>query len=456
MPHLLAIVPYYIPFPGGAELSTHERLRRLARAGFSVEVLIAPMPHHLAGQLATPTSVDGVGIARPKIQQHFFTLLQDRIMAVDLIFYSRANLLRVLYDTAIDVSLWPVRHKLVYFVHDLDPRDYYSGRIIVANSNKTLEAMPKDPECHTGLLKPLVTVPVPPQYSRRFVTMVNPTYVKGGDVFLELAKALPAVPFLAQLGSGNPVPGLSSNRSISIQRPVTDMLEVYARTSILLVPSRREPFGRVAVEGALAGCLVLVHRIDGLTEVPLPEWSFMDTLDVDDWAMRISGLLNEDDRAIQERRQETIEISKTYDPGWDSFASSLDHLLSEASRGPHRHTATASLTGGSHIREVSAIFLDYLPERVRQRPYLLPKISGRYKFIVINSESRAWVVEIRHNSFSVQECDEDADCTLTISAADLIRVVRGESCLEYLSSRWGRMHITGDATALARLSVLFR
>jgi glycosyltransferase involved in cell wall biosynthesis len=107
-----------------------------------------------------------------------------------------------------------------------------------------------------------------------FVTMINPVPVKGVDTFLAVAEALPQQRFLLveswKLGADALAAlhgRLARLPNVQFMHRVADVGEVYARTRLLLVPSRwEEAFGRVVIEAQSCGIPVLASRRGGLPE----------------------------------------------------------------------------------------------------------------------------------------------------------------------------------------------
>lgn len=107
-------------------------------------------------------------------------------------------------------------------------------------------------------------------YNNLYITIINPSGVKGIDIFLQVAKRLPELSFAA-------VPTWSTNKedleklktcsNITILESNDDVNVIYAKTKILLVPSLwGESFGQVVVEAMLRGIPVIASRIGGLPE----------------------------------------------------------------------------------------------------------------------------------------------------------------------------------------------
>jgi glycosyltransferase involved in cell wall biosynthesis len=107
-----------------------------------------------------------------------------------------------------------------------------------------------------------------------FVTFVNPIEIKGVRVAVEIARRLSARRFL--FVEGIPLNGPDRARlgariaelgNVTFVGPQRDMRSVYARTSVLMVPSQwEEPFGRVVLEAQVNGIPVIAHDIGGLPE----------------------------------------------------------------------------------------------------------------------------------------------------------------------------------------------
>lgn len=136
--------------------------------------------------------------------------------------------------------------------------------------------------------------------TRRYVTLINPTSLKGVDVALAVARLLPECRFLfveswhLQAGERAELQRRIGELSNVELRPQTDdMANVYARTAVLFVPSQwEEAFGRVVVEAAANGIPAVASRIGGLPEATGDGGVLLDSTEQPErWARAIARLL---------------------------------------------------------------------------------------------------------------------------------------------------------------------
>ena len=106
-----------------------------------------------------------------------------------------------------------------------------------------------------------------------FITMINPSMVKGITIFSALARRFPQGRFGALVGWATTKAdrrSLAQIPNVEVWEPVGAIEDVLAKTSILLIPSLyREGFGLVAVEAMLWGIPVLASDYGGLQDASL-------------------------------------------------------------------------------------------------------------------------------------------------------------------------------------------
>ena len=132
------------------------------------------------------------------------------------------------------------------------------------------------------------------------VTLLNLSRRKGGDVFARIAAAMPDVPFLGVSGhycAQVLAPGVAN---IAYEPNARDVRDVLQRTRVLLVPSRYETYGQVAVEAMASGIPLVCAPTNGLTEACGEAALYAEPEDVEQWAAHVRRLL--DDGAFYEAR----------------------------------------------------------------------------------------------------------------------------------------------------------
>lgn len=98
------------------------------------------------------------------------------------------------------------------------------------------------------------------------VTLLNLCEAKGGKTFWRLAGERPDLTFLGVEGAYHiqePAPDLPN---VIVEENTPDVLHVYERTRVLVVPSRYESWGQVAVEAMASGIPVIAANTPGLRE----------------------------------------------------------------------------------------------------------------------------------------------------------------------------------------------
>lgn len=260
---IVARVNLSVPWHGaGAETYLHSLLRELARRGHDVEVWARGAPRDAV--------VDDVPIyralhraIRPGVVDVVITHLDDTHDAQALARSIDAPLVGIMHNH---------RQATIYgHAHD------HVTRLLVFNSQWTREATrplwegaavvfhpPVDPSDYAvdDLVKRETTV-------ARQVTLVNLQAAKGADVFYELARRLPGVPFVGVVGGYGQqvIRTAEANVRILDHVPPDAMRDrVYTRTKVLLMPSDYESFGRCAIEAAWAGVPTIAHPTGGLVE----------------------------------------------------------------------------------------------------------------------------------------------------------------------------------------------
>lgn len=124
------------------------------------------------------------------------------------------------------------------------------------------------------------------------ITLTNCFAAKGGNILIELARAMPKRKFIGIMGYGNQIIGTEKN--IKYIENTSDIKSIYAQSRIVIMPSEYESFGRVAIEASASGIPVIVNDTPGLRESLEYAGVFIKSLsDIDEWVKAIKKLDNE-------------------------------------------------------------------------------------------------------------------------------------------------------------------
>jgi glycosyltransferase involved in cell wall biosynthesis len=261
-----AYLPRYLTgWAAGSEITAHALLKPLVAAGHEVHAV-------LGDQAGEEYVLDGVQV-HPTVDKRRDILA--RVPVSDLIIvqqetYRRGHLLAHKY-----------RRASASFVHSrLTSRQY--GDLTVYNTQVLADEF-------AGARDYVVVHPAvdPDDYhveeTGDAITLVNLNADKGAEVFYALAKRFPQQRFLGVRGAyGKQLECELPN--VEIMGPTADMREVYAQTRVLLMPSKHESYGRVAVEAAASGIPSIVSDLPGLREAMGDGATYVSSLDVEDWA----------------------------------------------------------------------------------------------------------------------------------------------------------------------------
>lgn len=156
-----------------------------------------------------------------------------------------------------------------------------------------------------------------PDGMRRYVTLINVNEEKGGQILVNLAKAMPHVEFLGIKGAyGEQVIASPCPQNLRYENTTLNIKHVYARTKILIMPSRIETWGRTAIEAASSGIPVIANTTEGLMESLGSAGIFAKRDKLDEWITTINELLTNTElyeKTSKECKQRAIELEPTAD-----------------------------------------------------------------------------------------------------------------------------------------------
>ncbi len=211
--------------------------------------------------------------------------------------------------------------------------------------------------------------PFPPlgSWDNLYVTMINPSNIKGLPIFLELARRFREVMFAA-------VPTWATNAAdrsacallpnVTLLQPSENIDEIFKQTRILLVPSLwGEAFGLVVVEAMLRGIPVLASNVGGLIEAKLGV----------DYSLPVHRI-----ETYEKRRDENrLPIPVIPDQNVDAWDATLRNLLNDEAEF-YRLSEDSSKAATDYVLGLSIFPMEqYLKDLSQRRPSVTVAAQGQ-------------------------------------------------------------------------------
>jgi glycosyltransferase involved in cell wall biosynthesis len=286
----------------GAEYMLHNIVKHLQGKGHKVRVLLHQANHY---KITNNYTWDGVDVFPPNAN-----LIEGMFRWADAVF------------THLDYTRWTIhtaklyRKPVFHLIHNSHPYpeiiDAEHQQHIIYNSEWLKDLLQyKFPNF----------VITPPIDYRNYdigastgdkITLINLNKNKGGEIFYEIAKALPNKQFLGVQGSYDSQ--LVQNLHNVTYIPNTpDIMIVYRQTRILLMPSEYESWGMVATEAMCSGIPVICTETPGLKENCGKAGIYVkDRNNIKAWVKAITELDDEKNYAAASRKAKAR--SREHDP----------------------------------------------------------------------------------------------------------------------------------------------
>lgn len=276
----------------GGETSLHAALAHLVRQGHECRVLV--------GQETEVPSYELDGI-------HVLTcdsIVAERSQPFDHFPWADVIVTQLTCSQRAGIVAGMLRKPLIQYMHNDHPRmvsmlDKYAWAGLY-NTRWVREAVRSADVFTPGpVLHPVVD---PELYATKrtraakYVTLVNLSkggdglYDKGHQTFFDLARRNPEVPFLAVRGAYGEQ-AYEDLPNVTYLDHQSDMRQVYRQTKLLVVPSKYESFGRVAVEAAASGIPSICTPTDGTIEAMGGAAVYANYGDYDAWDKQLKRLL---------------------------------------------------------------------------------------------------------------------------------------------------------------------
>lgn len=286
MPTIVAYIHAYVPeHNAGAETTMHDLLKCLVKAGWEAVVVIKPPLSGVGSiDLIQDYVIDGVHVVQSRSKKTLLHYVARADITISHLECSeRTHLMSNDYKI-------PTIH-LVHNTHRLTQRWMQHSDALLINTKWISEF-----EGFKTFDKPKLVInpPVnPDEYKTKHgksITLVNLWEDKGAEIFYEMAKRFPQLPFLGVKG-GYGVQEIRELSNVTILEHTKDMREVYGQTKVILMPSKYESFGRVAVEALASGIPTIAEPTPGLSEALGSAGIFADRESPDMWESALRDVL---------------------------------------------------------------------------------------------------------------------------------------------------------------------
>jgi glycosyltransferase involved in cell wall biosynthesis len=290
----------------GSEISAYETIKYLRSRGHNISIFVNNWK---------VSEYDGFKIYKYSISDSF---CKSEIQNADLVFFQMG------YDPKNMELLKGRSNEVFVFTHLIEKQPWLLEQkmsfpvTVVYNSHMTQDIMPTlhtnmrmIPYVDTNKFKGLRQQTI----QNDVVCLINCNKNKGGDMLVSLAKKMPDVQFMGVKGGYSSQVVVSNLQNITYIENQKDMIIVFKKIGILIMPSKEETWGRTAVEAMSSGVPVIHSESPGLVECVGGAGIMCMHDDEDAWANAIRKLIS--DRAYREmlrqygfKRVEEIEIEQ--------------------------------------------------------------------------------------------------------------------------------------------------
>jgi glycosyltransferase involved in cell wall biosynthesis len=152
-----------------------------------------------------------------------------------------------------------------------------------------------------------------PKKEAKYVTLSNVNENKGGNLLIQLAKAMPEQEFLGIIGGYRKQIIDKTLPNLRYIEHTTQIKDIYARTWVMIMPSKEETWGRTAVEAMSSGIPVVVSPTPGLMECCGDAALYCDRNDLEEWVKTLRKL-KQDREFYNQRSSISLQHARSLDP----------------------------------------------------------------------------------------------------------------------------------------------
>jgi glycosyltransferase involved in cell wall biosynthesis len=157
-----------------------------------------------------------------------------------------------------------------------------------------------------------------------YITLSNVNENKGGQLLIQLAKAMPECEFLGIKGGYRKQITDTSLPNLRYIEHTTQIKDVYAQTWVLIMPSKEETWGRTAVEAMSSGIPIIVSPTPGLKECCGDAALYCERTDLRHWIQTIRKL-KDDKEFYNQRSALSLQRARALDPTEE--LNNLEHWI---------------------------------------------------------------------------------------------------------------------------------
>lgn len=255
---VLSYVHAYVPYHnGGAETTLHDLNKALISKGHECVVVVKESPFR---EYMPDYEIDGVKVVFAKDKRE---LLHHVPTSGLLLTHLECSVRSTIVAKKFKVPVAQIIH------NDLDLTRGYIGHgpdFLIYNTMWIKEKFKEFDNIPSIVVHPPIRAANYKTDRGKKVTLVNLFESKGQDIFYALAERLPDINFLAVKGGYGEQVIRHDLPNVEFMDNDFDVRNVYAKTKVILMPSKYETYGRVACEAASCGIPSIVSDTPGLRE----------------------------------------------------------------------------------------------------------------------------------------------------------------------------------------------
>jgi glycosyltransferase involved in cell wall biosynthesis len=251
--NILAVTSLYLPTNyAGAEVMLHQILIELKEKGNNVKVLCNEQP---------VSELDGISLHN----------ISDSSTKKTLGKWADVIITHLGGTPSAIVIAAEANKPLAHLVHNdkqirANRLNRRNAQLLISNSKWIDESIDL-----YGVDRTIINPPANPNTYKtkpgKAITLVNLSKEKGSDVFWQLARIFPDKEFIGVVGGyGDQHIYDKVLSNVTIVENTSNILDIYSKTRIVLMPSSYESWGKVATEALCSGIPVIVSETPGLRE----------------------------------------------------------------------------------------------------------------------------------------------------------------------------------------------